>query len=100
MLKMAIPKEDLSVINAALRGGSGQVQTIIKGPSGELMKAKTRTPISSGYAVADFRGRVFKHQVSVVREGFHIIIAESGQLFEDIPLEKRKMVFFHEADFK
>lgn len=101
MVKVSIPQEDLNVINTALNGGNrGKVQTISKGPRGELMKAREREPIGTGYAFKDFSGKTVKHQMSVYTGGKHIIVAEAGHKYDDIPQDKRKMVVWHENDFQ
>lgn len=100
MINAVIPKEDLNIINTVLNGGHGKVQTIIKGPRGEMKTAKTREPINSGYVVGDFRGRVLRHQVSIFKEGHQIIVAEAGQRYDDIPIHIRKTVILNESDFQ
>lgn len=98
MVKASIPKEDLAVINAALRGGNAQA--IKKGPRGEFIKAVSRPGIASSYEFKDYSGRIVKFTVSVYIEGKTVVVAEPGQRYDEIPLDKRNLVTWFDNYFQ
>ena len=98
-MEVAIPKEDLQIINRILNPSS-EIQSISMRVNGKVSEVKKEFH-SRGYIIQDFRGRIVKHQISVIpKDGSQIIVANAGDKYDEIPVDKRKMVIWSESDFQ
>ena len=94
-----IPKEDLKLINDSFKN-SGPAPTLIKDASGNLKKAVKAIPDTPHFVLESFRGRTLKQNKSLLPvDGPQVMIGKAGQLYDDIPLEQRKRIYWSESDF-
>ncbi len=99
--KKEIPKKDLKLINDSF-AKDAPADTIKKDPLGEKLSQPSKETVNQkGYVFNDFRGRVLKHNKSLIpKGGTQIMIGQKGQSYDDIPLEQRKRIMWTESDFE
>lgn len=97
MSQAVIPQEDLKNINRILRARKSQ--TIRKNAFGEVIGVGVETN-DKYFGVNIFHGKKVKHRKSVFTSGKQIIVAEAGDEYDQIPLDKRQLVDWFESDFQ
>lgn len=94
-----IPEEDLKAINDSF-SESGPVETIEKNKDGAMVSAKRKIVNDKKFVIKDFSRKVLKHQKSIFYAGKGlVVIGVKGQMYSDIPLEKRNLVPWFDSDF-
>ena len=95
-----IPKEDLEAINRSFAKTS-DAQTIVKDGWGSQIRPEKKLVNDRSFVFSDFRGRKLRHAKIVIPErGKQVTVGVQGDLFDDIPVELRKLVPWFESDFE
>lgn len=98
MIARTIPKEDLNLINKALKPSNMQAITV--NVNGDIL-SKSTEKANRGYVLQNFSGRIIKHRIAVWdKQAGMVIIANAGDKYDTIPLERRNKFGWSESDFQ
>lgn len=96
-----IPESDLKAINDSFKQSFKPLETLGRDSFGVKVVNEKKIVNSRGYEISDFRGRILKRQMSLVREDKQqIVIGVEGQSFDSIPIDLRTQILWVESDFE
>lgn len=96
--KENVSTADIDDVTRALVG-EGVAQSITKDKN--ISTVKTGIEKQSPLNVKSFLGKRLKHNKSVwIHQMGTILVAAKGELFDDIPLEKKQLVAWFDSDFE
>lgn len=94
-------QDEIKILNQALAGGKHltRVKGIKNGGIDTLKTGISDIP-DLGVRIADYAGRIFKHNKMCIVNGQQITVAKKGQRFEEINSNELAKVGLSEADFE
>lgn len=100
MAQKSLPEEDLKLINDSFKK-TDKAQILTKDSVGYKVGAAEGLVNRRSHVLKDFRGKILKHEKSVIPiGGKQTVVGVKGQRYDEIPLELRKSVDWFESDFE